>query len=154
VPAPQPSLALLAAGAPAIPSGSRLDFATNTCTPVNQGESCEWLRVAWREANPTGVTIRVYAVATCLHPPNVSKPNAKCLGDGDTIPMGSLLLLGSAPASARSFSFILGVGETTSFGWLPGGGPDVDAVVLQAVNSHGGSLFAIAGSSFSYGGVL
>ena len=154
MPAPQPSLAPPAAGAPAIPTNSRLDFPTSTCTPVNQGEACSWLRVAWHEVNPTGVTIRVYAVTTCLHPPNVSKPNAKCLVDGDAIPRASLLLLGSAPASAGSFSFVLGEGETTAFGWLPGGGPYVDAVILQAVNTHGGSLFSIAGSSFSYGGVL
>jgi len=42
---------------------------------------------------------------------------------------------------------LLAEGETAAFGWLPGGGPDVDAVVLQAVNAHGGSQFAIAGSS-------
>jgi hypothetical protein len=154
VPAPQPSLALPAAGAPAIPTGSRLDFPTRACTPLNQGESCAWLRVAWREANPTGVTIRVYAVTTCLHTYNLSKPKTKCLMNGDVIPTGSLLLLGSAPASARSFSFVLGEGETVAFGWLPGGGPDVDAVVLQAVNTHGGSLFAIVGSAGISGGTL
>jgi len=110
--------------------------------------------VAWREANPTGVTIRVYAVTTCLHTYNLSKPKTKCLMNGDVIPTGSLLLLGSAPASARSFSFVLGEGETVAFGWLPGGGPDVDAVVLQAVNTHGGSLFAIVGSAGISGGTL
>ena len=110
--------------------------------------------MAWREANPTGVTIRVYAVTTCLHTYNLSKPKTKCLMNGDVIPTGSLLLLGSAPASARSFSFVLGEGETVAFGWLPGGGPDVDAVVLQAVNTHGGSLFAIVGSAGISGGTL
>jgi hypothetical protein len=114
---------------------------------MNPNESCEWLHVAWREVNSTGVTIRVYAVTTCLHTATASKPSARCLLDGDTIPRGSLVLLGSAPASARSFSFVLGVGETMALGWLPGFGPDVDAVVLQAVNAHGGSPFAIAGSS-------
>lgn len=149
VPAPQPSLALPAAGAPAMPTGSRLDFPTATCTSANPNESCEWLHVAWQEANPTGVTIRVYAVTACLHTPTASKPSAKCLLDGDTIPRGSLVLLGIAPASDRSFSVVLGIGETAAFGWLPGFGPDVDAVVLQAVNTHGGSAFAIAGSSGS-----
>ncbi|MGA3031211.1 MAG: hypothetical protein ABSE58_10870 [Candidatus Limnocylindrales bacterium] len=48
---------------------------------------------------------------------------------------------------------LLAEGETAAFGWLPGGGPDVDAVVLQAVNAHGGSQFAIAGSS-NIGGTL
>jgi hypothetical protein len=149
VPAPQPSLALPASGAPAIPTGSRLDFPTAACISMNPNESCESLRVTWLEANPTGVTIRVYAVTTCLHIPSASMRSAACLVDGDTIPIGFLVLLSSAPASAGSFSFVLGVGETTAFGWLPGFGPDVDAVVLQGINTHGGSAFAIAGSSGS-----
>lgn len=109
----------------------------------------------WNEANPTGVTIRIYAVTTCLHIATASKPSTKCLVDGDSIPKASLVLLGSVPASAGSFSFVLGIGETAALGWLPGFGPDVDAVVLQAVNSQGGSPFAIAGSAGScYGCVL
>lgn len=149
VPAPQPSLALPAAGAPAPPTGSRLDFPSEPCTSVNQEEACEWLHVAWQEANPTGVTIRVYAVTVCLHAATAAKPSAACLVDGDAIPTGSLVLLGTAPASARSFSFVLGIGETSALGWLPGFGPSVDAVLLQAVTTKGGSRFAIAGSSGS-----
>jgi 5'-3' exonuclease len=122
---------------------------------VNPEESCESLRVTWQEANPTGVTIRVYAVTACLHVPSASMRSAACLVDGDAIPRGSLVLLGSVPASASSFSFVLGIGETTALGWLPGFGPNVDAVVLQAINAYGGSSFAIAGSSRScYGCVL
>ncbi|HEX7544810.1 MAG TPA: hypothetical protein VF361_08400 [Candidatus Limnocylindrales bacterium] len=155
VPGPQPSLALAAPGAPALPAGTGLDYPTDQCNPVDQNEGCAWLRVAWQEANPSGVTIRIYAVTACLHTPTASSPSAKCVVDGDTIPKAALLLLGTAPASAGSFSFVLAEGETAALGWLPGGGPNVEAVVLQAVNTHGGSPFAIVASSGScYGCTL
>jgi hypothetical protein len=105
--------------------------------------------VAWNKASPNGVTVRVYAVTVCLHKATASTPSVKCLVDGDAIPKAALVLLGNAPASAGSYSFVLGIGETAAFGWLPGFGPDVDAIVLQAVNVRGGSQFAIAGSSGS-----
>ena len=149
VPAPQPSVALGAPGAPADLTGVRLEYPLDRCDSVNPNEGCAWLRVVWQEASPTDVTIRVYAVTSCLRAPTESNPNTKCVVDGDPIPRASLLLLGSAPASDRSFSFVLGEGETAALGWLPGGGPDVDAVVLQAVNAQGGSQFAIAASSGS-----
>ena len=148
-PAPQPSLALQVSGAPATPAGTRLDLLPDPCNTVNPNEACSAFRVEWQESNPAGVTIRVYAVTTCLHSPTRSKPSVQCLLDGDKIPRSALVLLGSAPASDGTFSFVLGEGETAAFGWLPGDGPDVDAVVLQAVDAHGGSPFAIAGSSGS-----
>ena len=155
MPAPQPSLAMPAPGAPADPRSVRLEYFPDQCDSVNANEACTLFRVVWQEAGPTDVTIRVYAVTSCLHTPTASKPSAECLVDGDSIPKASLLLLGSAPASDRSFLFVLGEGETAALGWLPGGGPDVDAVVLQAVNTYGGSQFAIAGSSGScYGCTL
>jgi len=143
----QPSLAAKGAGIPAIPTAIKLDFPSDPCVTPNPEESCERVHVAWHEANPSGVTIRVYAVTQCLHKPSASRPNVKCLVDGDTIPKGALVLLGSPPALAGSFSFILGIGETAALGWLPGFGPDVDAIVLQAVNDRGGSAFAIAASA-------
>jgi hypothetical protein len=133
-----------------------LDDLTDPCNSVNPDEGCSWLRAVWQEANPSGVTVRVYAVTACLHTPTVSKPNANCIEDGDAIPTASSLLLGTAPASARSLSFMLALGgEGSAFGRMPGNGPAVNAIVLQAVNSHGGSQFAIAASSGScYGCVL
>lgn len=156
VPAPQPSLAISAPGAPALPTNTRLDYLTDPCSQANTDEACGWLRVVWQEANPTGVTIRVYAFTACLHTPTASKPNANCLVDGDAIPRASLQLLGTAPASAGSWSFVLEVGgEGSTFGRLPGGGPEVQAIVIQAVSEVGGSLFAIVASSGScYGCVL
>ena len=156
VPGPQPSLALAAPGGPALPTGTGLDYPTDPCNSVDQNGGCEWLRVAWQEANPSGVTIRVYAFTACLHTPTAAKPNANCLVNGDVIPRASLLILGAAPASARSLSFVLAPGgEGSAFGSLPRGGPNVQAIVLQAVNSHGGSPFVIVASSGScYGCVL
>ena len=156
VPAPQPSLAKAAIGAPALPTSTRLDFLTDPCTLANQDYGCSSLRVVWQETDPSDVTIRIYAFTGCLHTPSASKPNANCLEDGDTIPTASLLLLGTAPASDRSFSFALASGgEGTQLGRMPGNGPAVQAVVLQAVNSKGGSSFAIAATSTScYGCVL
>ncbi len=75
----------------------------------------------------------------------------KCLVNGDTIPAASLVLLGSSPATAGSLEFKLGGGATASLGFLPVFGPEVDAVVVQAVNAHGGSMFAwaaVSGSCF------
>jgi hypothetical protein len=114
---------------------------------AHQDETCQWLRAAWEEASPSGVAIRIYAVTACLHSPTADKPNEHCVVDGDVLPRASLLLLGTSPASAGSLSFTLTVGAPGRIGWLPGGGPVVSAVVLQAVNRYGGSAFAIAGSS-------
>lgn len=150
VPRPQPSIAWTGPGAPAIPTRVGLSYPSDQCTPLNQDEGCSWLRVTWREANPGGVTIRVYAVTECLHAATASTPSAKCMVNGDMIPKGALLLLGTAPASARSFSFVLaedgGKGDF-ALGSLPGYGPDVQTIVLQAVNSQGGSLVAIVATS-------
>jgi hypothetical protein len=155
VPGPQPSLALAAPGAPALPTGTGLDYPTDPCNSVDQNGGCEWLRVAWQEANPSGVTIRVYAFTACLHTPTAAKPDANCIVSGDAIPRASLLILGTAPASARSLSFVLAPGgEGSAFGTLPRGGPNVQAIVLQAVNSHGGSPFVIVASSGSCYGCL
>lgn len=146
-PQPQPSLALLAAGSPALPTRVRFDQSATPCD-LGPNESCSRFRVFWLEASPADITIRVYAVTTCLHKPTASTPgDVKCLVNGDTSPPSSLLLLGTAPASTRSLSFELGEGETAALGFLPGWGPEVDAVVVQAVNAAGGSLFAFGAVS-------
>jgi hypothetical protein len=121
-------------------------------------DTCEWLRVAWRESNPSGVTIRIYALTACLHSATASKPNASCVDAGDTIPKADLLILGTAPASAGSYSFVLEepIGEGLfGFGLLPGDGPIVQAILLQAVGPGGGSAFAIVATTGGcYGCIL
>ncbi len=151
---PQPSLALSGSGSPALPTKVRFEKLSTPCD-LGPSESCGWFRVAWLEASPGDVSIRVYAVTTCLHTPTASTPVVKCLVSGDSIPPASLVLLGTAPAAAGTLPFKLGEGETAALGWLPGHGPAVDAVVVQAVNAHGGSLFFFAAVSGNcYGCVL
>ena len=145
-PQPQPSIALSAVGAPALPT--KVSF-TQTSTPCDLGpnEACSTFRVTWLEANPADVTIRVYAVTTCLHEPTASSQQTNCLVSGDTIPASSLVLMGTAPAADGMLDVEIGGGETAGLGFLPGGGPEIDAVVIQAVNTSGGSIFAYAGVS-------
>jgi len=110
------------------------------------------------ESNPSGVTIRIYALTACLHSATASKPNASCVDAGDTIPKADLLILGTAPASAGSYSFVLEepIGEGLfGFGLLPGDGPIVQAILLQAVGPGGGSAFAIVATTGGcYGCIL
>ena len=157
-PAPQPSIAPAAAGAPATPTGTGLTYPTDPCAPLNPDEGCGWLQVSWHEANPNDVSIRVYAVTACLHDATASHPYAACVVNGDTIPKADLVLLGAAPASAGSFRFPLAaaIGEGASpFGSLPGWGPEVQAIAIQAVNGKGGSALAtVASSTGCYGCVL
>jgi hypothetical protein len=139
---PQASLALQADGAPTLPTKVRMIDTGATCDP-GTGESCVRWQVSWLEADPADVTIRIYGVTTCLHEPTASfEGDVKSLSSGDFVPPASLLLLASAPASAGSATLDLVTGETTALGWLPGGGPTVYAVIVQAVNADGGSLFA------------
>lgn len=142
--APQPSIALQADGAPALPTKVKMVDSTAACD-FGTGESCVRWKVSWLEANPADVTIRIYGVTTCLHEPTPSSEGTvKCLSSGDVIPSASLVLLSTAPASAGSTTVDLANGETTGIGWLPGAGPTVYAVIVQAVNADGGSLFAFA----------
>lgn len=141
---PQPSLALQASGAPALPTKVAVVDTTVPCE-LGTGESCARWKVSWLEANPTDVTIRVYGVITCLHEPTPSSVGTvKCLKSGDFIPPASLVLLATAPASDASLTLDLAIGETNGVGWLPGAGPTVYAIIVQAVNDKGGSIFAFA----------
>lgn len=141
---PQPSLALQASGAPALPTKVAV-VDTSTACDLGTGESCVRWKASWLEANPTDVTVRVYGVTTCLHEPTASSVgDVKCLKSGDFIPPASLVLLAEAPATDASTTFDLAIGETSGVGWLPGAGPTVYAVIMQAVNDKGGSIFAFA----------
>jgi len=110
-----------------------------TC-PSAYGASCYQYKVTWTEANPTGVTINVYAVTECL-----SKPH--CVLPTTTIPAADLVLVGTANASTGAVTFIVGDGESNGDGWLNGSGGTtlfVDAVVVQAKSAAGTSSFVIA----------
>ncbi len=146
-PWPQPSIALAADAAPAMPTKVRM-VETNAPCALGTSEACAEWRVTWVQAAPTDVAVRVYAVTQCLHPQDpAASAEVKCLLDGDVIPTKALVVLGEAPAATGALTFQLATGETSALGWLPGGGPSVFAVVVQAVNADGGSLFAFAAVS-------
>ncbi len=140
-PQPQPTLALPGSGAPAIPTGVQL---TTTTEPCDVGSDCLVVRVSWASPSSSDVTVRVYGVTQCLHKPTASGESVLCLANGDVIPTAALYLLASAPSSAGAADFTLGEGEHCSLGWLPGSGQTVYAVIVQAANDLGGSIFAYA----------
>jgi hypothetical protein len=154
-PSPQPTIALSATGAPSLPTKVNVDTTTDACD-LGTGEACATWRATWQAVPSPGVTIRVYGVTTCLHEPTPSSSGeVKCLSNGDTIPSKSLTLLAAAPGADGSVTFQLATGEGTALGWLPGGGPQVYAIVVQAVNASGGSSFVFAAVSGSvYGNTL
>ncbi len=146
-PWPQPSIALAADAAPAMPTKVRM-VATNDACSLGPSEACVEWQVTWLEASSTDASVRVYGVTQCLHPQDpTASAEVKCLINGDVIPSRALVLLGEAPAATGALTFQLATGETSALGWLPGGGPSVYAVVVQAVNADGGSLFAFAAVS-------
>ncbi len=146
-PWPQASIALAADGAPAMPTKVRLVETNGPCS-FGTTETCAEWQLTWLEADPTDVAVRAYAVTQCLHPQDpAASTEVKCLLDGDVIPTKALVLLAEVPAETGTLTFQLATGQTSAIGWLPGNGPSVYAVVVQAVNADGGSLFAFAAVS-------
>jgi hypothetical protein len=152
-PQPQPTVALSGDGAPELPTKVRVASTDQPCD-FGTDEACYSWQASWVEADPTAVTVRVYAVTECLHAPTgTSEASVKCLVSGDTIPLEALVLLGSAPAEDGSLTFQL-AGTMCGLGQLPGQGPSVDAIVVQAINDAGGSLFAYGAVSSTCVGAL
>jgi hypothetical protein len=109
-----------------------------TC-PTDFGASCYKYKVTWTEADPTGVTVNVYAVTKCP-----AKPH--CFTASTPIPTANLTLMGSAPAASGTASFVVGDGETNGDGWFFGPGKTtlfVYAVVVQASSATGKSAFVL-----------
>ena len=104
-----------------------------TC-PAAFGASCNSYKVSWTEADPTGVTITVYAVTKCL-----AKPH--CLTATTAIAPADLYSLGSAAASTGSLSFVVGDGQTYGDGWVKSGSSTLYlyAIVVQASSASGKS---------------
>jgi hypothetical protein len=142
-PTPTPTPAPTATPAPpAAPTGVTMVDQTPPATcPSPFGASCYKYKVSWTEANPTGVTIAVYAVTICP-----AKPH--CLTSTTPIPTGNLTSMGSAAASAGTLSFVVGDGETNGDGWFGSGTNTkyVYAVVVQASSSAGKSPFVLVWS--------
>ena len=111
-----------------------------TC-PAAFGASCFSYKVSWTEADPTGVTIHVYAVTKCLAKPHCVLPTT-------TITPADLYSLGTAAASKGSYSFVVGDGESYGDGWVKSGSATLYlyAVVVQATSASGNSSYVIAWS--------
>jgi hypothetical protein len=127
---------------PAAPTGVTIADQTPPATcPSPFGASCYKYKISWTEANPTGVTITVYAVTICPGKPH-------CLTAKSPIPTGNLTSMGSAAASAGTLSFVVGDGESYGDGWFGSGKNTkyVYAVVAQASSSAGKSDFVLVWS--------
>jgi hypothetical protein len=109
-----------------------------TC-PAAFGASCFAYKVTWTEADPTGVTITVFAVTRCLDKPH-------CLLATTVLPAANMYSLGSAAASKGSFSFVVGDGESYGDGWVKNGSSTLYlyAVVVEASSASGKSATVIA----------
>jgi hypothetical protein len=105
--------------------------------PSPYGATCNAYKVTWTQPNPTGVTIKVFAVTKCLAKPHCI-PKA-----GIFIPAADLVQVGSAAASKGSLTFVVGGGQSDGDGWMKSSGGKtlfVDAVVVQASSGSGKSL--------------
>jgi hypothetical protein len=108
--------------------------------------SCFSYQVTWKQADPTGVTIKIYAVKDCLNPPIAPDKARTCVTPGTIVPTASLILLGSVPAATGTFTFQLNDGATYGYGWFTSG-DYAYAVIVRATNAAGVSPWIIAGSS-------
>ena len=109
-------------------------------------DPCNSYKVTWTHPNPTGVTIKIYAVRDCLNPVVPPATTRVCVTPGTIIPSASLYLLGSKPAATGTFTFSLHGGATYGYGWFDDG-HYAYAVVVEAVNAVGSSPWVIAGSA-------
>lgn len=148
-PTPTPTLAPTATHAPTAPPAGQVaptsvklvDLPQPATCPAAYSVSCFAYKVTWTQANPTGVTIKVYAVTKCI-----AKPH--CLKSTTPIPSSDLYLLSSAAASKGTLTFIVGDGESNGDGWVKSGGKTLFlwAVVVKASSAAGDSSTVIAWS--------
>ena len=145
-PGPQPAYAKLAHGAPPAPTALGFKYPSEPCDSGVEGEPCRWVRISWRwqGVDPGEVTIRIYALTTCLHVPD--NDNVQCVIAGDKVPPADMVLVASASATSYACDFKMRP-ETSSYfldEFLGVGGPEVYAYLVQAVDRHGGSRSIIA----------
>jgi hypothetical protein len=128
---------------PAAPTAVKIaDLPQPAKCPAAYSVSCFEYKVTWTEANPAGVTIKIYAVTKCL-----SKPH--CTLAATKIPAADLVLVSSSAASKGSVTFIVGDGESQGDGWVVTGGKQLPiwSVVVQASSASGTSPIVIAWTS-------
>jgi hypothetical protein len=146
-PTPAPSIAPTATPAPTAPPAGQVaptsvklvNLPQPATCPAAYSLSCFAYKVTWTQPNPTGVTIKVYAVTKCLTTPH-------CIKSTTTIPSADLFQLASASASTGSLTFIVGDGESYGDGWVKSGSNTLYlyAVIVRAASAAGTSPNVIA----------
>ena len=128
--------------APVAPTGTAFEE-----TMAAGGGDVMAFRVSWKEANPTGVTIRIYGVTRCLVealPPLFSQ--VPCITPKTAIPSADLSLMASLPAATEVYSWTAPSGE---------GSPILDptgrfvyyGILITAVNNVGRSAYVLVTAS-------
>jgi Peptidase family M23 len=101
--------------------------------------------VKWRPITGAGVTVRILGVTACVANPGLG---GWCMRPGLSIPASKIVLIGTAPGSAGTFSWS---GSTAVGPWVANDNSHwFYGVVLVAVNAAGSSPYVVAASSLRY----
>src|SRR4051812_20693244 len=97
--------------------------------------------ITWKEADPEGVTVRVFGVTACL--PKTKVDYTACLAKGTPLPANVRELITSAPASKGRVSWTWPNWEDAGGAVMAHGDSFYDSVVIAAYNTAGHSKFVI-----------
>lgn len=129
---------LPAATPPAAPTNTSFDIAGGGVPPG--GGSIENYNVRWSEANPTGVTVRIYGLLKCLGPASATQTLFPCVTPKTVIPAADLVLIGQVAASAGTFTWSATFGPRSGpLHWAAVGNDLIYGVLITAVNAAGSS---------------
>jgi len=133
---PGPSAAVV----PAAPSTVKIAFKGSD--PGGMGYDTDMTTtITWKEADPDGVTVRVFGVTACL--PKAKVDHAPCLAKGTPLPANVRELITSAPASKGRVSWTWPNWEDAGGAVMAHGDAFYDSVVVAAYNKAGHSKFVI-----------
>jgi hypothetical protein len=147
-PTPQPTFALMASGAPPPPTDVKLLYPDLPCDSGIRGEVCRWVEISWKEENPEGITMGIYAFIRCLHPP--SSPKVQCVKPDESFAQEDLKLVSYTDAESGSYKFKMRK-ETSTWlldSFLDASSLPVFAYGVHAVNRWGASKMRIAGTAW------
>src|SRR3954469_1205088 len=135
-PTPRPSVAIV----PAAPSTVKIAFKGSD--PGGMGYDTDMTTtITWKEADPEGVTIRVFGVTACL--PRTKVDHAPCLAKGTPLPANVREMIASEPASKGRVSWTWPNWEDAGGAVMARGDAFYDSVVIAAYNKAGHSKFVI-----------
>jgi len=100
-------------------------------------------RVSWKEANPSGVTIRIYGVTTCpLDVHAAMGAQGPCFTSKTVIPAADLNLAASRPASTGVYRWSAPSGAGDPM-YDPTGHIQYYGILISAVNQVGRSAYVL-----------